>query len=47
MATDREIEIFIGDSFTSIWDLEPLTALLEHPEGTSAAQLIERMRACS
>lgn len=44
MATDREIEIFIGDSFASIWDLELLTALLEHPEGTSAAELIERMR---
>lgn len=44
MATDRDIEIFIGDSFTSIWDLELLTALLEHPEGTSSADLIERMR---
>lgn len=44
MATDRDIETFIGDSFTSIWDLELLTALLEHPEGTRAAELIERMR---
>lgn len=44
MATDRDIEIFIGDSFTSIWDLELLTVLLAHPEGTSASDLIERMR---
>lgn len=44
MATDRDIEIFIGDSFASIWDLELLTALLQHPEGTTAADLIELMR---
>lgn len=46
MATDRDIEQFIGDSFTSIWDLELLSALLERPgHAARAAELIERMRA--
>ena len=46
MATDRDIEIFIGDSFTSIWDLELLSALLASPgQAAAAADLVERMRA--
>lgn len=46
MATDREIEIFIGDSFSSIWDLELLSALLDRPgQAATAAELVERMRA--
>jgi hypothetical protein len=46
MATDREIEDFIGDSFSSIWDLELLSALLERPGHTATADdLVERMRA--
>lgn len=46
MATDRDIEQFIGDSFSSIWDLELLCALLDAPEHASeAAALVERMRA--
>ena len=46
MATDLEIEKFIGDSFSSIWDLELLSALLDHPElAIGQADLVERMRA--
>lgn len=46
MATDREIEEFISDSFGSIWDLELLSALLERPgQAATAAALVERMRA--
>ena len=46
MATDHDIEIFIGDSFSSIWDLELLSALLENPDHSpDAAELVERMRA--
>ncbi|HEU4820991.1 MAG TPA: hypothetical protein VFS87_07540 [Qipengyuania sp.] len=46
MATDREIEEFIGDSFSSIWDLELLSALLDRPGHTATAgDLVERMRA--
>lgn len=46
MATDRDIEQFIADSFSSIWDLELLSALLAHPEiAPNAGELVERMRA--
>lgn len=46
MATDRHLEEFIGDSFSSIWDLELLSALLDHPElAIAQEQLVERMRA--
>lgn len=46
MATDRDIEQFISDSFASIWDLELLSVLLEDPHRPqTAAQLLERMRA--
>lgn len=46
MATDPTIEVFIGDSFSSIWDLELLSALLDHSGGAlSHAELVERMRA--
>lgn len=46
MATDRDIETFIGDSFASIWDLELLSALLDAPGyAPSAGELVERMRA--
>lgn len=46
MATDRDIEEFIGDSFASIWDLELLSALLTHPDlALSQIELVERMRA--
>lgn len=46
MATDRHLEEFIGDSFSSIWDLELLSALLDHPELAIAQErLVERMRA--
>lgn len=46
MATDRDIEQFIGDSFASIWDLELLSVLLDDPDGgRTAAELVERMRA--
>lgn len=45
MATDRDIEQFISDSFTSIWDLELLSVVLENPErGHTAKELVERMR---
>lgn len=46
MATDREIEVFIGDSFGSIWDLELLSMLLDRPgQAATTAELVERMRA--
>jgi hypothetical protein len=46
MATDQDIETFIGDSFASIWDLELLAVLLESPqERLTSAELVERMRA--
>lgn len=46
MATDRDIEQFISDSFTSIWDLELLSVVLESPDRPQTAQeLVERMRA--
>lgn len=45
MATDRDIEEFIGDSFTSVWDVELLSALLGRPaQSATAAELIEQMR---
>src|SRR5690349_3218466 len=46
MATDRDIEQFIGDSFSSIWDLELLCALVDAPERhPDSDELVERMRA--
>lgn len=45
MATDRDIEQFVSDSFTSIWDLELLSVVLENPDrGHTAKELVERMR---
>lgn len=46
MATDRDIEDFIGESFSSIWDLELLAVLLDAPDKRpTSAELVERMRA--
>lgn len=46
MATERDIEQFIGDSFSSIWDLELLCELLDDPDNAlNPAALVERMRA--
>jgi len=46
MPTDRDIEQFIGESFSSIWDLELLAVVLERPEQPlTASELVERMRA--
>ncbi len=46
MATEDDIEQFICDSFSSIWDLELLTAALGMPdEGLTARELVDRMRA--
>lgn len=46
MASERDIEQFISDSFASIWDLELLSVILEHPDPPqTTAQLVERMRA--
>lgn len=46
MATDRDIEQFICDSFASIWDLELLTVILQDPDRAQTAdELVERMRA--
>lgn len=46
MATDDDIEKFICDSFSSIWDLELLATAIDMPEeGLTAPQLVERMRA--
>lgn len=46
MPTDRDIEQFIGESFSSIWDLELLGVVLERPaQPLTASELVERMRA--
>ena len=46
MATDEDIEEFICDSFTSIWDLELLATAIAMPrEGLTALELVDRMRA--
>lgn len=46
MATDEDIEEFICDSFTSIWDLELLATAIAMPkEGLTAVELVDRMRA--
>lgn len=46
MATDRDIEEFIRDSFTSVWDVELLSALLGRPgQSAKAGELVEQMRA--
>lgn len=46
MATDDDIEQFICDSFSSIWDLELLSTVIGMPEeGLTAEELVERMRA--
>lgn len=46
MATDRIIEDFISDSFSSIWDLELLSALLDSSgSAMTQVELVERMRA--
>lgn len=46
MATDRDLEEFIGDSFSSIWDLELLAALLVQPDhALTQEELVARMRA--
>lgn len=45
MPSDRDIEQFIGDSFTSIWDLELLSILVEDSaRPMTADELVERMR---
>ena len=46
MATDDDIEKFICDSFSSIWDLELLATVLSRPEeALTATELVDRMRA--
>ena len=46
MATDLDTERFIGDSFSSIWDLELLCELLDEPDhAVNPSALVERMRA--
>ena len=46
MATDEDIEQFICDSFSSIWDLELLSTAISMPaEGLKAAELVKLMRA--
>ncbi len=46
MATEQDIEDFIRDSFTSIWDVELLSALIDSPgQSATAAELVEHMRA--
>jgi len=46
MATDLDIERFISDSFSSIWDLELLSVILGRRDaGQTATELVERMRA--
>lgn len=46
MAADEDIEQFICDSFSSIWDLELLSTAIGMPEeGLTAAELVDRMRA--
>lgn len=45
MATDRNIEQFIGDSFSSIWDLELLAIVIEAGDrAMSAAEIEKQMR---
>jgi len=45
MATDRTIEQFISDSFSSIWDLELLAVVMEaETRSMSAAELETQMR---
>lgn len=46
MATEHDIERFIGDSFSSIWDLELLSYVLQAPnEPHAPADLVGKMRA--
>ena len=46
MATDRDIEQFISDSFASIWDLELLSVIVQDADQSHTAEaLVERMRA--
>lgn len=46
MATDRDTEQFISDSFASIWDLELLSVIIEDAyQLHTAKELVERMRA--
>lgn len=46
MPSDADIERFISDSFTSIWDLELLSVIVEEPDShLTAAELVQRMRA--
>lgn len=47
MPTDEEIEQFICDSFSSIWDLELLSTIIDLPggRGLTNLELVERMRA--
>lgn len=46
MAADEDIEQFICDSFSSIWDLELLSTVIAMPEtGLTAAELVDSMRA--
>ncbi len=44
MPTENDIEEFIGQSFSSIWDLELLSVILEHSEAMTSAELVDRMR---
>lgn len=46
MATEDDIEQFICDSFSSIWDLELLATATAMPsEGLTASELVDKMRA--
>jgi len=46
MATEDDIEQFICDSFSSIWDLELLATAVAMPDdGLTATELVDRMRA--
>ncbi len=46
MATEDDIEQFICDSFSSIWDLELLATAVSMPDdGLTASELVDRMRA--
>lgn len=42
MPTDRTIEQFIGDSFSSVWDLELLAVVIEAGESGMTATELER-----
>ena len=45
MPSDQKIEQFIGDSFSSIWDLELLAIVIEAgTQSMSAAELEQQMR---